>query len=218
MVTMIALAGLCHDLGKKEVPREILNYNGPLGPDDRFVIEKHPSFGAQLLLDIPGVESTHPLLPVVAYQHHMGANQSGYPKIQGRMPQYALHFTSLLVAVADVYDALRTVRPYRPALTVAKAATILIRDALAGKLQKEYVSSFLLLLNVLAAGRWVVLSDGSRGMIVETHTGSPLCPMVGDEGGRVRDLSDPSSPTIWEVEEDGASDLQEMPARQVTSP
>jgi HD-GYP domain-containing protein (c-di-GMP phosphodiesterase class II) len=218
MVTTIAMAGLCHDLGKKEVPREILNYNGPLGPDDRLVIEKHPSFGAQLLLDIPGVESTHPLLPVVAYQHHMGANQSGYPKIQGRMPQYALHFTSLLVAVADVYDALRTVRPYRPALTVAKAATILIRDALAGKLQKEYVSSFLLLLNVLGAGRRVVLSDGSRGMIVETHTGSPLCPMVGDEGGRVRDLSDPSSPTIWEVEEDGASDLQEMPARQVTSP
>jgi HD-GYP domain-containing protein (c-di-GMP phosphodiesterase class II) len=135
----------------------------------------------------------------------MGANQSGYPNVQGRMPQYALHFSSLLVAVADVYDALRTVRPYRPALTVAKAATILIRDALAGKLQKEYVSSFLLLLNVLAAGRRVVLSDGSHGMIVETHTGSPLCPMVGDEHGRVRDLSVPSSPTIWEVEEDGTS-------------
>ena len=52
MVHTIAMAGLCHDLGKKEVPKEILNYNGPLGPEDRLLIEKHPSFGAQLLLDI----------------------------------------------------------------------------------------------------------------------------------------------------------------------
>jgi HD-GYP domain-containing protein (c-di-GMP phosphodiesterase class II) len=208
MVNAIAMAALCHDLGKKEVPREILNRNGPLEPNEWLLMEKHPSSGARLLLDIPGVESAHPLLPVVAYQHHMGANQSGYPKVQGRLPQHTLHFASLLVAVADVYDALRTVRPYRRALTVAKAATILIRDALSGKLHKEYVSSFLLLLNVLAAGRKVVLSDGSCGMIVETHTGYPLCPMVGDEYGRIRDLSAPSSPTISEVVEDSTDDLQ----------
>jgi HD-GYP domain-containing protein (c-di-GMP phosphodiesterase class II) len=208
MVNAIAMAALCHDLGKKEVPKEILNYKGPLGPNERLLIEKHPSIGARLLLEIPGVESANPLLPVVAYQHHMGVDQSGYPKIQGRPPQYMLHFTSLLVAVVDIYDALRTVRPYRPALSVAKASTILIKDAMSGKLHKEYVSSFLLLLNVLAAGRGVVLSDGSRGMIVETHTGYPLCPMIGDESGRVRDLSDSGSPTIWEVEEDTTSDLQ----------
>ncbi len=208
MVNAIAMAALCHDLGKKEVPKEILNRNGPLEPNEWLLMERHPSFGARLLLDIPGVESAHPLLPVVAYQHHMGANQSGYPKVQERLPQHTLHFASLLVAVADVYDALRTVRPYRRAMTVAKAATILIRDALSGKLHKEYVSSFLLLLNVLAAGRKVVLSDGSCGMIVETHTGYPLCPMIGDEHGRIRDLSAPSSPTIWEVVEDSTDDLQ----------
>ena len=214
MVNTIAMAGLCHDLGKKEVSKEILNYKGPLEPKDRLLMERHPFFGAQALIEIPGVESNYPLLPVVAYQHHMGANQSGYPRVQSCIPQYTLHFTSLLVAVADVYDALRTVRPYRPAMTVAKAATILIRDALAGKLHKEYVSSFLLLLNVLAAGRRVVLSDGRRGMIVETQTGSPLCPMIGDDHGRVLDLSAPSAPTIWEVEEDGAPNVQEMPTMQ----
>jgi HD-GYP domain-containing protein (c-di-GMP phosphodiesterase class II) len=207
MVSAIAMAALCHDLGKKEVPKEILNFKGPLEPKDRLLIEKHPFFGARLLLDIPGVESANPLLPVVAYQHHMGANQSGYPKIQERLPQYTLHFTSLLVAVVDVYDALRTVRPYRPALSVAKASTILIREAMSEKLHKEYVSTFLLLLNVLVAGRRVVLSDGNRGMIIETHTGYPLCPMISDEHGGVRDLSDPSAPTIWEVEEDATSDL-----------
>ncbi len=210
MVNTIAMAGLCHDLGKREIPKETLNRNGPLGPQDRLVIERHPLFGAQILLEIPGVDSTYPLLPVVAYQHHMGTNQSGYPKLQGRIPQYSLHFISHLVAVADVYDALRTVRPYRPAMSVSKAATILIRDALAGKLQKDYVSSFLLLLNVLAAGRRVILSDGRRGIIVETQTGRPLCPMIGDDQGRVLDLSAPSAPTIWEIEEEGAPNIQDM--------
>ncbi len=210
MVNAIAMAALCHDLGKKEVPKEILNHKGSLEPHEWHLMERHPSIGARLLLDIPGVESSYPLLPVVAHQHHMGADHSGYPKVQDHLPQHRQHFASLLVAVADVYDALRTVRPYRPALTVAKAATILIRDALSGKLYKEYVSSFLLLLNVMAAGRRVVLSDGSCGMIVETQTGKPLCPMVGDEYGRIRDLSEPSSPTIWELNEDSTDDLHEM--------
>jgi HD-GYP domain-containing protein (c-di-GMP phosphodiesterase class II) len=208
MVNAIAQAALCHDLGKKEVPKEILNFKGPLEPKDRLIVEKHPFFGARLLLDIPGVESENPLLPVVAYQHHMGANQSGYPKIQEYLPQYTLHFSSLLVGIADVYDALRTVRPYRPALSVAKASTILIREAISGKLHKDYVSTFLLLLNVLVAGQRVVLSDGSCGMIIETHTGYPLCPMISDEHGVVRDLSDPSAPTIWEVKEDAISNPQ----------
>jgi HD-GYP domain-containing protein (c-di-GMP phosphodiesterase class II) len=208
MVSAIAMAALCHDLGKKEVPKEILNHNGPLAPEQWLLMERHPSCGARLLLDIPGVESSNPLLPVVAHQHHMGANRSGYPKVQRNLPQHTLHFASLLVAIADVYDALRTVRPYRPALTVAKAATILIRDALSGKLHKEYVSRFLLLLNVLSPGRRVLLSDGSSGMIVETHAGYPLCPIVSDEHGGVRDLSEPSATTISGVEEDSIGDLQ----------
>lgn len=212
MVNTIALAGLCHDLGKKEISKEILNQKGALQPEEWRLMERHPFLSAKLLLEIPNVETNYPLLPVVAYQHHMGFNQSGYPRVQHRMPFYPLHFASQLVAVSDVYDALRTVRPYRPALSTAKAATILIRDAFAGKLNKDYVSSFLLLLNVLSAGRRVILSDGTKGMIVETQTGRPLCPMIGDEQGRVFDLSEPSAPTIWEVEEDQASKNQEMQA------
>jgi len=207
MVSAIAMAALCHDLGKKEIPKEILNHDGPLTREQWLLMQKHPSCGARLLLDIPGVESTNPLLPVVAYQHHMGANQSGYPKVQKNLPQHTLHFASLVVAVADVYDALRTVRPYRPAFSVAKTATILIKDVLAGKLHVEYVSRFLSLLNVLTPGRRVVLSDGSSGMIVETHTGYPLRPIVSDEHGQIRDLSKPPASTVLEVKEESTGDL-----------
>ena len=207
MVSAIAMAALCHDLGKKDVPKEILNYNGPLTPEQWLLMQRHPSCGARLLLDIPGVESANPLLPVVAYQHHMGANQSGYPKLQRNLPQHTLHFASHLVAIADVFDALRTVRPYRPAFSVTKTATILIKDAWAGKLHMEYVSRFLSLLNVLTPGRRVLLSDGSSGMIVEIHTGYPLCPIVSDEHGQIRDLSKPSAPTISGIKEESTGDL-----------
>jgi hypothetical protein len=138
----------------------------------------------------------------------MGANQSGYPKPQQNLPQHTLHFASLLVAIADVYDALRTVRPYRPALSVAKTSTILIKDALAGKLHKEYASRFLSLLNVLTPGRRVVLSDGRSGTIVETRDRYPLCPVLSDEHGGIWDLSEPSAPTISEVQEESTGTLQ----------
>jgi hypothetical protein len=80
---------------------------------------------------------------------------------------------------------------------------------LAGKLHREYVSKFLLLLNVLAPGRRVILSDGSSGMIVEVRDGHPLCPIVSDEHGGVRDLSEPSAPTISEVEEESTGGFQD---------
>ncbi len=208
MVSAIAMAALCHDLGKKEVPKEVLNHSGRLAPEQWLLMQRHPSCGARLLLDIPGVESANPLLPIVAYQHHMGADQSGYPKAQGNLPQHTLHFASLLVAIADVYDALRTVRPYRPPLSVAKAATILIKDALTGKLHKEYVSRFLSLLKVLVPGRQIILSDGRSGMIVETHPDHPLCPTVRGEYGELRDLSEPLAPTISEIKEESTGGLQ----------
>jgi len=78
----------------------------------------------------------------------------------------------------------------------------------AGKLHREYVSRFLSLLNVLAPGRRVILSDGSSGMIVETRDGYPLFPIVSNEHGGVRDLSEPSAPTISEVQEESTGALQ----------
>ena len=176
LVNMISLAALCHDLGKKQVPKEILNKKGPLEPGERIFIEKHPAYGAKLLIGTPGVESEYPLLPVVAYQHHMGADQSGYPRLSACLKPHKFHFASFLISVADVYDALRTVRPYRPALSVAQASTILIKDAFSGRLHRNYVSALLSLLEVLIPGRGVILSDGSHGTIVETQEDSSLKP------------------------------------------
>jgi len=202
LVNTVSLAALCHDLGKKEIPKEILNKEGLLDPEERRCLEKHPACGAKLLLDTPGVESDSPLLPVVAYQHHMGTDRSGYPRGPACLGGRKLHFASLVVAVADVYDALRTVRPYRPALSVAKACTILIGDATSGKLHREYVSEFFFLLKVLAPGRRVTLTDGNQGVILEVQKNRVLAPLVRGDDGKLYDLSNPSAPALSGVEEE----------------
>jgi HD-GYP domain-containing protein (c-di-GMP phosphodiesterase class II) len=89
-------------------------------------------------------------------------------------------------------------------MSIAKACSILLREAMSGTLDKSYVSSFLTLLEVLAPGRSVVLSDGRRAVILKTRENDTLAPLVERKDGSVCDL--PSSPnlSILEVEEETA--------------
>jgi putative nucleotidyltransferase with HDIG domain len=103
------IAGLLHDLGKVRVPIEILTKPGRLSDDERQVMNRHPADGARIILSS---EAELDLPAVVAYEHHIMLNGDGYPTLQFRRD---CHFASKLVHVCDVYDALRTTRPYRDA-------------------------------------------------------------------------------------------------------
>jgi len=105
----LGFAGLLHDLGKVRIPIEILNKPGRLTPEERTVVEQHPVEGARMLL--AGSEPME-LAALVAYEHHLMLDGGGYPRLHfPRAAQYA----SRIVHVCDVYDALRTKRPYRDA-------------------------------------------------------------------------------------------------------
>jgi putative nucleotidyltransferase with HDIG domain len=108
-VRALGVAGLLHDLGKVCIPREILVKPGKLTESERRVIQEHPVVGARMLLASPDPME---LAAVVAYEHHIMLDGGGYPKLHDtRGAQYA----SRMVHVCDVYDALRTNRPYREA-------------------------------------------------------------------------------------------------------
>ncbi|CAA9300155.1 MAG: HD domain protein [uncultured Gemmatimonadaceae bacterium] len=108
-VRAYGVAGLLHDLGKVCVPVEILNKPGKLTDAERGVMQAHPREGARLILR---GDARLDLAAVVAYEHHVMLNGGGYPRLHyGR----ACHRASALVHVCDVYDALRTKRPYRDA-------------------------------------------------------------------------------------------------------
>ena len=113
-VRAFGTSGLLHDIGKTKIPSEILNKAGRLEPHEREIMNGHPTFGAQIIMES---QDKLDLAAVVAYEHHIMLNGGGYPKFD--YPRDC-HHASKLVHVCDVYDALRTNRPYRAAWQAPK--------------------------------------------------------------------------------------------------
>jgi putative nucleotidyltransferase with HDIG domain len=114
-IRQIGEAALVHDIGKTKTPDEILNKPGVLTAEERKVIEAHTVEGCRLLLESSNGSR---LAATVAYEHHMGNNGLGYPStLYEREP----HPVSRLVQVCDVYDALRTRRPFRAPMSAEES-------------------------------------------------------------------------------------------------
>jgi len=120
-VREIGLAALLHDIGKEAVPQEILRKPGKISADDFARIADHPVHGANQLRKV----DCGSILPViVCFEHHMKYDRTGYPKVNYRE---ALNVASYMTQIADVYDALRTNRPYRKELGLEEALAIMQR-------------------------------------------------------------------------------------------
>jgi putative nucleotidyltransferase with HDIG domain len=108
-IRAFGVAGLLHDIGKVRIPQDILNKPGKLSEAERAVINQHPIEGARIILDS---EKKLDMAAVVAYEHHLMHDGGGYPALHYCR---TCHSASRLAHVCDVYDALRTHRPYRAA-------------------------------------------------------------------------------------------------------
>jgi len=122
-VRAFGIAGLLHDLGKIKVPSDILNKPGKLTDEERLVMNSHTVEGARLILD---TEEHLDLAAVVAYEHHIRMDQGGYPALRYERD---CHQASNLVHVCDVFDALRTDRPYRQAWSTERSLKIIEEGA-----------------------------------------------------------------------------------------
>ena len=118
-VRAFGVAGLLHDIGKVKIPTEVLNKPGRLTPEERDIMNRHPVEGAKIII---ASEENLDLAAVVAYEHHIMQNGGGYPRLD--YPREC-HQASKLVHVCDVYDALRTNRPYRAAWPPGKVLAYL---------------------------------------------------------------------------------------------
>ncbi|HEX9850603.1 HD-GYP domain-containing protein [Candidatus Deferrimicrobium sp.] len=113
------LAAMLHDIGKEMTSSDILNKPGRLEMDEFDLMKRHPVAGAKLLRRIDcGTE----LPMIVAFEHHIKYDRTGYPKVRTREP---LHVASHMTQIADVYDALRSHRPYRPSIGLDKTLSIM---------------------------------------------------------------------------------------------
>jgi putative two-component system response regulator len=120
---IISLAGQMHDIGKVAIPDSILLKPGPLNAEEREQVETHAEIGKQIL---QGSES--PILRLaesIAWTHHERVDGAGYPRgLVGE--EIPIH--GRIAAIADVYDALTRDRPYREAMPVAQATTLMSEE------------------------------------------------------------------------------------------
>lgn len=114
--------GLLHDIGKVAVPPEVLDKPGRLTPEERVIVERHPGVGYDILSPIPGFTD---VLPIVR-SHHERIDGTGYPD---RLAGDAIPYLARVLAVADVYDALTSDRPYRAGMSREKALGIMQEGA-----------------------------------------------------------------------------------------
>ena len=144
-VRTFGIAGLLHDLGKVTIPQEILNKPGKLTDEERGVMQQHPVEGAKLI-----IESGRrlDLAAAVAHEHHIMINGHGYPTCHYRRD---CHKASKLVHVCDVYDALRTRRPYRDAWESERVLTY-IEERAGTEFEPEAAMAFVTMMKKAESG------------------------------------------------------------------
>jgi putative nucleotidyltransferase with HDIG domain len=122
-VRAFGVAGLLHDIGKVKIPHDILTKPGKLTPEERLIMNMHTVDGAKIIIE---TEEQLDLAAVVAYEHHIMIDGGGYPSLA--FPRDC-HYASKIVHVCDVYDALRTKRPYRDAWESEKVLSYIAEKA-----------------------------------------------------------------------------------------
>jgi HD-GYP domain-containing protein (c-di-GMP phosphodiesterase class II) len=169
---LLVEAAVLHDVGKTRVPLELVKKPGALDKRERKMMEAHPVFGAELLLQVDGLR---PLTPLVALEHHRSVVGGGYPDLgDGVIP----HALSQIVAVADIYEAVTGARSYQTPIPPERACLLLAR--LAGtKLNAALVKAFINTITFFPIGSLVRTDRNELAIVIRTNPDDPLHPVIG---------------------------------------
>ena len=167
----LGLGALLHDIGKMHVPLQILNKPGPLTEDELMLVKQHPTFGAEILKNTPGVS---PTVVDIAYCHHERAGGDGYPR---GLKAAEIGLFSKMVAVVDVYDAITSNRVYHHGMSPSDALRNMYhwqhKD-----FDESLVEDFIQCLGIYPVGSVVQLDSGDIGIIMSDNKEHRLRPTV----------------------------------------
>ena len=165
------LGGIYHDVGMMMAPEEVLYKTEPLTMEDKKYIITHPIVGHSYLKNQVFL-SAH--VKAIAYQHHENLDGTGYPN---RLKGDEIHLLSQIVGLADIYDAMTSDRPYRPANSVSDTVEYIMANA-GTKYSLDVVNAFVKKINPYPVGSLVKLNNGEIAVVKEVPPQMPLRPII----------------------------------------
>ncbi len=180
----LGFAALFHDVGKVRLPLSILNKPEELNEKEWEEVKKHPILGVKTLLSKRSLDRFSSRAMVVAFEHHLKLDLSGYPRLNFKKD---LNLYTRIVTIADVYDSMTSGRVY--------AKTPLTPDeALRRMLEKEgrtfdavLLKVFINMLGIYPVGSLVILDTGEVGVVMEanpTELARPEVAIIADKTGK----------------------------------
>jgi HD-GYP domain-containing protein (c-di-GMP phosphodiesterase class II) len=164
---IIKTAAVLHDIGQTFIPIEIVNKPEKLTDDEFEKMKDHPLIGFELIKDVPTIGI---LPPHVAFQHHETQDGTGYPrrlkgdnKLLVAGASQTIHLYGSISAVADIFDAMSSDRPYRKAFPPEKVIDIM-RGMSSKHLNREVLREFLSITPVYPAGCTVKVTKGKYAL------------------------------------------------------
>ncbi len=177
----IGIAGLLHDIGKSQIPNDVLNKASRLTEEEFELMKQHSVLGYRILTDKEELSND---IKMGVLQHHEKANGAGYP--MGVNSEKIAPFARI-ISVADIYDALVTERPYKKPFTPRDAVEMIM--SMTEELDIVAMKCFLESVILYPVGTDVMLSNGERARVIENRSSFVLRPKVmGLSTGRIYDL------------------------------
>jgi HD-GYP domain-containing protein (c-di-GMP phosphodiesterase class II) len=182
-LTKLGIGLLLHDVGKMAVPVEVLDKPGALDEEEWVIVRSHPQAGYDLL-DSPTLS---PLARSVVRDHHERFDGSGYPR---GLVGTAIHEFSRIAAIADVYDAVCSERPYRGAEPPSVGVAIITRGS-GTAFDPALVDTFRRLVFPYPVGSEMWFPDGRLGVVCSVDPDRPEAPLVRvpDGAGGVEEIA-----------------------------
>jgi HD-GYP domain-containing protein (c-di-GMP phosphodiesterase class II) len=161
----LGTCALFHDLGKIEVPYEVLNKPGKLDDSEFKLIQEHSLNSARLIVKLKASRDRKAKILLPPFEHHLKYNLSGYPHTNWKKP---LSLFGRIIAIADVYDAITSPRVYRKSALSPDRALGLMLDGAGSDFDPILVKIFINILGVYPVGTLLKLDTGELALVISS--------------------------------------------------